>query len=95
MYVVVYRRIVFFLVKPRRTRKEELQEAARQKAAAALAYRNRLYGGQNTEGRKPVGPRRSRGSSLTKPQSKPGAEQDGKKAAMKPTLTSASNLQEG
>lgn len=82
-------------VKPRRTRKEELQEAARQKAAAALAYRNRLYGGQNTEGRKPVGPRRSRGSSLTKPQSKPGAEQDGKKAAMKPTLTSASNLQEG
>lgn len=70
-------------VKPRRTRKEELQEAARQKAAAALAQRNRLYAGQNTDGRKPMAVRRSRASGMTKATSGQGAERDAKKAAGK------------
>jgi len=82
-------------VKPRRTRKEELQEAARQKAAAALARKNRLYGGQNTEGRKPLAPRRSRGVSLSKPTTVQSSEQDGKKTAVKPAAPAASNPLEG
>ena len=79
------------LVKPRRTRKEELQEAARQKAAAALAQKNRLYGGQNTEGRKPVGPRRARGTSIPKPTAVQGAQQEARKTTVKPAPVSAAS----
>ena len=85
------------LVKPRRTRKEELQEAARQRVAATLAKsnaRNRLYGGQSSEGRKAGGPRRPRGTSTSKPTPVQGIEHEGAKTTVKPATT-ASNMQEG
>ena len=86
------------LVKPRLTRKEELQEAARQKVAATLAQsnaRNRVYGGQGTEGRKAGGPRRSRGTSTSKPAPVQGTELEGAKTTVKPPAFAASNQQEG
>lgn len=81
-------------VKPRRTRKEELQEAARQKVAAALAQsntRSRMYGGHGTEGRKAVRTRRSRGTSLSKPVS----DTESGKPIGKPSVSAASNPQDG
>ncbi len=86
------------LVKPRRTRKEELQEAARQRVAAALAQsntRNRVYGGQATEGRKAGGPRRSKGTINSKPTPVKGIEHEGGKTTVKPASSAASNLQDG
>lgn len=86
------------LVKPRLTRKEELQEAARQKVAATLAQsnvRNRVYGGQSTEGRKAGGPRRSRGTSTSKPAPVQGMELEGANTTVKPPAFAASNQQEG
>lgn len=86
------------LVKPRRTRKEELQEAARQRVAAALAQsntRNRVYGGQGTEGRKAGGPRRSKGTIISKPTPVKGIEHDGGRTTVKPANSAASNLQDG
>lgn len=77
-------------VKPRRTRKEELQEAARQKAAAALAKKNRLYTGPNAEARKPFVVRRSRGPNLTK-----ATQHDAKKAAGKPSASAANSQLNG
>lgn len=84
-------------VKPRLTRKEELQEAARQKVAATLAQsnvRNRVYGGQSTEGRKAGGPRRSRGTSTSKPAPVQGMELEGANTTVKPPAFAASNQQE-
>lgn len=85
-------------MKPRLTRKQELQEAARQKVAAVLAQsnvRNRVYGGQSTGGRKAGGPRRSRGTSTSKPTPVQGIEHEGAKTTVKPATSAASNLQEG
>ncbi|XP_078347160.1 kinesin-like protein KIF19 [Oculina patagonica] len=85
-------------VKPRRTRKEELQEAARQRVAAALAQsnsRNRVYGGQAAEGRKAGGPRRSKGTINSKPTPVKGIEHEGGKTTVKPASSAASNLQDG
>ncbi len=85
-------------MKPRRTRKEELQEAARQRVAAALAQsnsRNRVYGGQATEGRKAGGPRRSKGTINSKPTPVKGIEHEGGKTTVKPASSAASNLQDG
>jgi len=85
-------------VKPRLTRKQELQEAARQKVAAVLAQsnvRNRVYGGQSTGGRKAGGPPRSRGTSTSKPTPVQGIEHEGAKTTVKPATSAASNLQEG
>ena len=79
------------------TRKEELQEAARQKVAATLAQsnvRNRLYGGQSTEGRKASRPRRSRGTSTSKPAPVKGIEFEGAKTVVKPATSAASNNQQ-
>lgn len=87
--------IQIFLVKPRRTRKEELQEAARQKAAAALAQRNRLYGGQHTDVRKHVVSRRSRGSSLSKTTTTQNTDQERRKTVVKAAGSAASNPLEG
>lgn len=84
-----------FLVKPRRTRKEELQEAARQKAAAALAQRNRLYAGQHTDVRKHVVSRRSRGSSLSKTTTTQNTDQERRKTVVKAAGSAASNPLEG
>ena len=86
------------LVKPRMTRKEELQEAARQKVAATLAQsnvRNRLYGGQSTEGRKVSRPRRPRETSTSKPAPVKGIEFEGAKTMVKPATSAASDQQEG
>ena len=80
------------------TRKEELQEAARQKVAATLAQsnvRNRLYGGQSTEGRKASRPRRPRGTSTSKPAPVKGVEFEGAKTMVKPATSAASDQQEG
>ena len=77
-------------------RREQLQAAARQKVAATLAQsnaRNRVYGGQSSEGRKPGGPRRSRGTSNPTPAQ--GVEQEGAKTMVKPATSTASNLPEG
>jgi len=86
------------LVKPRLTRKQELQEAARQKVAAVLAQsnaRSRVYGGQSVEGRKAGAPRRSRGTSTSKTTPLQGIEHEGAKTTIKPATSAASNLQEG
>ena len=82
-------------MKPRRTRKEELQDAARQKAAAAFAQRNRLYGGQNTDVRKNVVSRRSRGSSLSKTTITQSTDQERKKTVVKAVGSAAINPLEG
>lgn len=79
-------------------RREQLQAAARQKVAATLAQsnaRNRVYGGQSSEGRKPGGPRRSRGKGTSKPTPAQDVEQEGAKAMVKPATSTASNLPEG
>jgi len=79
-------------------RREQLQAAARQKVAATLAQsnaRNRVYGGQSSEGRKPGGPRRSRGKGTSNPTPAQGVEQEGAKAMVKPATSTASNLPEG
>ena len=87
--------VQIFSVKPRRTRKEELQEAARQRAAAALAQRNRLYGGQHTDARKHVVSRRSRGSSLSKTTTTQSTDQERRKTVVKAAGSAASNPVEG
>lgn len=81
-------------VKPRRTRKEELQEAARQKVAAALAQsntRSRMYGGHGTEGRKAIRTRQARATSLSKPIS----DTESGKTSAKPSVSAASNPLDG
>lgn len=84
----------FCSVKPRRTRKEELQEAARQKVAAALAQsntRSRMYGGHGTEGRKAIRTRQARATSLSKPIS----DTESGKTSAKPSVSAASNPLDG
>ena len=94
--------MVSYSVKPRRTRKEELQEAARQKAAAAMAkskLKTRRRSALNAEGHKPVGTRTSKGTVTQKSTPVHGSqvlrETDNSKIDAKAINTTIINSQDG